>query len=305
MSTALIVFSDTKLAQLFVSAAKEESLKPLVCRDGAAAIAHIKRHGRPRLVITELSLPVTDGFSFLSVLAQMPKPETTTVVVVSAFVNLRARAQDLKNELHIRAILPTSLQPSRMLEFLRKAMGGQSTVVLLADSEAEGQKREVARLKALEKYGIIDDLPPDLALQHLLENTARSFGVSTALISIVTKGRQWFKGFHGIEGQLLKERGSDRDISFCTHVVQADSHAPLIVPNAALNPCFSENPMVKAGTIGSYVGAPLRTPEGHVVGTLCLIDKDPSKLNNDQVTRLQEYASKVAGELFRFAKLKN
>jgi PAS domain-containing protein len=80
-------------------------------------------------------------------------------------------------------------------------------------------------------------------------------------------------------------------------VVEGDLCQPLVVPDAASHPYFASNPLVMSGLVRSYAGAPLVTPSGHILGTLCIIDTKPLNIGPDEVDALVSLARRVAGEL--------
>ncbi|MBP6781928.1 MAG: GAF domain-containing protein, partial [Ottowia sp.] len=86
-------------------------------------------------------------------------------------------------------------------------------------------------------------------------------------------------------------QGPPRALSLCGHVV-ADGE-PLVVPDVARDPRFAANPVLKARGIRFYAGAPLRTREGQVLGTLCLLDTQPRTLSPRDVMLLQNMADDV------------
>lgn len=157
--------------------------------------------------------------------------------------------------------------------------------------------RDPRRLARIANLGLVDDGPPSASLQRLVEETAQTFGVPIALLSLVLEDRQWFKAHVGLEGELLKSRGTPIAQSFCRHVVDADTIGPLIVPDATRHPVFADNPLVRSGAVGSYAGAPLLTAHGDVLGTLCIVDTKPLGIDQEQVEVLVALARRVAGEI--------
>lgn len=127
---------------------------------------------------------------------------------------------------------------------------------------------EGERLEALGEYRVIDT-PPEEDFDRLVGLASRLFNVPTVLISLLEQDRQFFKariGFDPCE--------TSRDVSFCAHAIMRDDI--MVVPDAALDPRFSTNPLVIGPPfIRFYAGKPLVTPKGVKLGTLCLIDTEP------------------------------
>ena len=89
---------------------------------------------------------------------------------------------------------------------------------------------------------------------------------------------------------------TSRDISFCTHAIQQDG--VFVVPDATADPRFASSPLVTGDpSVRFYAGAPLTTPEGLAVGSLCVIDQRPRALTPDQEQALQALARQVIAQL--------
>src|ERR1700722_16010742 len=145
---------------------------------------------------------------------------------------------------------------------------------------------ESRRLAALEKYAILDTLP-EQALDDLTALAAQICGTPIALISLVAENRQWFKAKIGLETSE-----TPRDISFCGHGVQQQDL--FIVPDASRDERFADNPLVTGEPhIRFYAGAPLMSPEGAVVGMLCVNDRVPRTLTQPQEQALRVLARQV------------
>ncbi|TAL05793.1 MAG: GAF domain-containing protein, partial [Verrucomicrobia bacterium] len=103
--------------------------------------------------------------------------------------------------------------------------------------------------------------------------------------------RQWFKAR---VGTTIKETA--RDISFCAHAIMRQDL--FIVPDAVKDPRFKNNPLVTGHPkIRFYAGAPLITPDGHALGTLCVLDKKPRQLREEQKKALGVLARHVVTQL--------
>ncbi|MBW4541322.1 MAG: GAF domain-containing protein [Myxacorys chilensis ATA2-1-KO14] len=156
--------------------------------------------------------------------------------------------------------------------------------------EARKPDQEAARLEALRQYQILDT-PSEQAYDDFTLLASFICEVPIALISLVDAERQWFKSKVGIE---VDETA--RNISFCGHTIL--SNQTLVVNDALCDTRFADNPLVKFDpSIRFYAGAPLIAPEGHALGSLCVIDRQPRELSELQKTALEALARQVVAQL--------
>ena len=160
------------------------------------------------------------------------------------------------------------------------------------------QKEEDERVAAVRRYDILDS-PPDGAFDRITALAARRFDVPISIISIVDEDRIWFKSHHGIDVRQI-----DREPGLCASAIMKEG--PYLVEDARKDPRSLANPLV-AGEFGLqfYAAVPLTTNDGHSLGTLCVIDKEPRPVEEDQVEDLKDLASIVMDQLeLRLSSLK-
>jgi sigma-B regulation protein RsbU (phosphoserine phosphatase) len=150
---------------------------------------------------------------------------------------------------------------------------------------------EAARLAAVRRFEILDT-PPDGAFDRITAIAARLLRTPIAIVSIVDSDRIWFKSKHG----LPDVSQIDRVPGLCASAIL--DHQPWVVSDAATDPRTLANPLV-AGEFGLrfYAGVPLTTADGHNLGTLCVIDRTPREVDDEEIAVLRDLAQLVMDQL--------
>ena len=150
--------------------------------------------------------------------------------------------------------------------------------------------REGDRLEALGLYGLMDT-PPEEGFDDLTRLAARICGASIAMVSLLDSRRQWFKSKIGI---AFCE--TPREVAFCQYALRAPDL--FLVPDALLDSRFIDNPLVTGPPfVRAYAGAPLITPAGHILGTLCVMHTQPLTLSEEQKTALQSLSRQAVAQM--------
>ncbi len=139
---------------------------------------------------------------------------------------------------------------------------------------------EAERLRTLRSYKTLDTKPEE-RFDELTRLAALICGVPISLIRLIDKDRQWFESRFGLD---LED--APRVQAFCTHAIMQPEM--FVVPDASQDERFAENPHVTGDLhIRFYAGAPLAGRDGHLLGTLCLIDREPRTLTPAQTEALK------------------
>ena len=149
---------------------------------------------------------------------------------------------------------------------------------------------ENERLRALDEYGLSAavGLP---VLDPIVEMAARMFRCPVAAVNLIGHEHVFLVSKHGIDD--YDER---RDVSFCAHAINQDE--VMVIEDAALDPRFHDNPLVSQGLIKFYAGAPLRSPSGHALGALCIIDDQArARLSVEELRQFKELAALATDRL--------
>lgn len=157
--------------------------------------------------------------------------------------------------------------------------------------EAELPSNEPERIHTLHQYQIMDTEDEE-CFNDLVQLAANICNVPISIISLLDDKRSWFKSAHGVP------RGDeiDRKFSICSHAILQPE--VFIVEDTSLDPRFVDNPIVTGDlNVRFYAGAPLKTSDGHHLGTLCILDSKPRKLEPAQVEGLRILAHQVMAHL--------
>jgi signal transduction histidine kinase len=154
----------------------------------------------------------------------------------------------------------------------------------------EEEEEEAARSVALRRLEIMDT-PPERAYDDIVELASAICRAPMALMTLLDGDRQWLKAKVGIPFDE-----APRDQSFCAHAILQDE--TLVVPDATSDNRFSELLAVKfPPSLRFYAGAPIRSPDGIKLGTLCVLDVTTRDLTPEQKNALEALRRVVERQL--------
>jgi hypothetical protein len=148
---------------------------------------------------------------------------------------------------------------------------------------------EASRQRALDGYHIVDSLPEGV-YDDIVHVAAALCGTPIALVSLIDRDRQWFKARTGLD-----DASTARDIAVCDHAIRNKDEL-FEIADLSRDARFAANPLVAGdGGMRFYAGMPLVTPDGHAIGTVCVIDHQPRALNEAQRSALRALARITMG----------
>src|SRR5215475_7179187 len=153
---------------------------------------------------------------------------------------------------------------------------------------------EAGRLAALYETGLLDS-PPEPAYDRLTQLATRLLAVPVSQVSLIDLDRQFFKSAVGMPEPWASLRQTPLSHSFCKHVVT--SEAMVVVENAHSDPLAQGNLEVTDFDVAAYLGVPLVTPDGYVLGSLCAIDSKPRQWTNENIADLTDLACIAMSEI--------
>jgi two-component sensor histidine kinase len=157
------------------------------------------------------------------------------------------------------------------------------------------------RLAALTETGLLDS-PAEESFDRITSLVAHVLSVPVALVSLVDADRQFFKSSKGLAEPLASKRQTPLSHSFCQHVVT--SGAPLVVEDAREHPVVRSNSAIAEFGVIAYLGVPLTTPAGHVLGSLCAIDGSARRWSDGDVRVMRDMAEIVMSEIALFREIR-
>lgn len=150
-------------------------------------------------------------------------------------------------------------------------------------SSEDKRKREFERLEALEQLDFLDT-PRDDGFDRIVRLIKLFFTVEIGLVTLIDSHRQWYKACDGLSADEVP-----RQDSFCRYVV--DEEEAMVVQDTTRDPRFAHHPAVTGDShIRFYAGVPLKTRDGHIIGTVCAIDRHTRSFSARDLTILHELA---------------
>ncbi len=282
--SVLLAEADAETARRIKEAVKAENMQLIAAEDTVTALTVLENE-TPSLVIIDETMGSDKALAICQKVKELATGMTPQAPIVLV-VNDENTPHELAELSTDRIVRPFSV------EYMRTRL--RAWILRSASRWVRGRRpdNEAERLAALRKLGILDTEPEE-RFDRIVKLAAEALNVPIALVSLIDHDRQWFKSCLGLD-----TRETSRDLAFCAHAILEND--VMIVPDAFLDARFADNPLVTGDVrVRFYAGCPLRLPDGHVVGTLCLIDSRPRQFDSQQINLLKGFAAMAEQELVR------
>ena len=267
---ALIAEFDPQRAAIYRGIVEALRLEAVLVRDGESARQVLHVRGAPVLLISDLSLPRTDGFTLIADVRRISPPHQTAILAFSAFPEQRAAAWNLRDSLGISEINQNNV-PREDIE--------KSIVKALASTEA----RNVTALTGQDA---------DELLLKVMARTSRAFRAPVVILSLEMRQERRFMAHMNVH----ERQHGEQLWSVIQHVT--DIRQPLIVPDITSQSTFGIDSQTGV-RIRGFVSVPLLTSSDHLIGVISLLDFKPLTLTAPQLDLLLGAARKIADEFKR------
>jgi len=151
-----------------------------------------------------------------------------------------------------------------------------------------------SRLDELRRIGLTQ-LRDDPSFARYTRLAAKMLKVPVSLVSIVEADSQHFASQTGLPEHVAQAGGTPISHSFCQHVVLRGR--PLVVENAVEHELVRENPAVDDLGVIAYLGVPIRTSSGNVLGSFCAINSSPRSWSEEELSFMHDIAAAVVNEI--------
>jgi len=156
------------------------------------------------------------------------------------------------------------------------------------DGEYPRPPDEEARLSDLRTYPLSYE-PLVEGLDRIAALVEGYFGATFSNVHVISRSDQ-----HSVACRGPAPLDTERENSVCAYAIVADEVT--VVNDLAEDERFADKDYVTDYGVKGYAGAPIRSPNGHTIGTVCILDDEPIELTDEQKTALQRFADEAADQ---------
>jgi CheY-like chemotaxis protein len=267
MASIVVAEDDTDIAQLLSTVLSNAGHTVRTAPSGAAALDMVNEVG-PDLVILDHHMPGMSGLDVAGRLRGDAATATIPLIMLSAAAPAAARGL-------CDVTISKPVRPKHVVDAtneLLAATGGQQ-------HDAAHQLVDVERLLAVSDY--LTRPARAEALDAFAEKLTELTGAPAAAITLVLNDSVVVAGSHGMPRWVRESGGVPVEWSPDTVVVAED--VPVLISDSTADEEYADSPLFSVSGVRSYASVPLNSAEGHVVGTLCVMDETPGTCTEDTV----------------------
>ncbi|GAA2859451.1 hypothetical protein Acy02nite_23540 [Actinoplanes cyaneus] len=275
MASIVIAEDDRDIAELLATVLSNAGHAVQTAPSGAAALDLIGR-ATPDLVILDHHMP---GMTGLEVADRLRAEESTSaipVIMLSAATPAAAR--------HLCDVtISKPVRPKHLLEATEELLAARDV-----HPGTAAQLADVPRLLAVSDF-LTRPAHAGGGLDTFAERLAVLTGVPTAAITLVLNDSVVVAGSHGLPKWVREAGGVPAEWSPDAIVVAED--VPVLIADSRESEEYADTPLFAVSGVRSYASVPLHSSEGHIVGTLCVMDEKPGTCTEDTVQILHSQRS--------------
>ncbi|RXT54886.1 histidine kinase [Bosea sp. Tri-44] len=258
----------------------------------ASSVARLDLDGAPVVCINYFSSEPDSAVRQFCRRLRQRWPELE-IVVVLWMVPAEALANDARKDIGADEVATSIKEAIGRVRRMLPEVAGEPT-------EAEPPANDAERVAALHGTAFLDEALRD-DLDAIAKRAADAFDVDVAMISAIDSDREVIIGrskeLSGFGRDEVGRPTLPRQAAICDYVVAGGE--TLIVADTERDARFTDNPVAKAWGLRFYAGAPLRTGDGHVLGALCILDRDARALEPRERQLLEKLAADIIETISR------
>lgn len=150
------------------------------------------------------------------------------------------------------------------------------------------------RVEAVAATGLLDTEPEE-AFDRLTRLAAALLDAPMVFVTLVDERRSYWKSTAGFDAGPPEQRQNHVEESFCQFVVATG--AEQIIPDTRADRRTRDMAALDALDIGAWVGLPIRSQDGEVLGTFCAMDTRRRDWSEQDLDVLRTLAQAAGGEI--------
>ncbi|GAA4925133.1 response regulator [Actinoplanes utahensis] len=273
MASIVVAEDDTDIAQLLDTVLSNAGHTVRTAPTGPAALDMIAEAG-PDLVILDHHMPGMSGLDVATRLRGEAATADIPVIMLSAAAPAAARGL-------CDVTISKPVRPKHVVEAANELLASRngSEPAEHPPPDAAAQLVDVERLLAVSDF--LTRPAHAEALDSFAERLTELTGAPTAAITLVLNDSVVVAGSHGMPRWVREAGGVPVEWSPDTIVVAED--VPVLIGDSSADEEYAASPLFAVSGVRSYASVPLNSAEGHVVGTLCVMDETPGTCTEDTV----------------------